>query len=304
MTDKKKTCNHVHFGDTAKAGDPGIKSCNNPLYDDDYCIFHSKQKKKKEFKERFKIEFERQKNEENEYDFNEFVFPDDIAFGGYQFDEKDVSFKGATFLGKADFSWAKFLKKVDFENAAFSGEADFEDSEFSGSALYGLFDSLKNKGLSRLKGRFKIKNFLFTINEEIAKQYPVIDRLIKDEWYLKDYKTNYPIIYRIWNITAKCGQSILRWSIWSFGIAIVFAMVFWLATPFFEFTNPSFSKELVTDFWSYLYFSFVTFTTLGFGDIVALNWCSKLIVTLEVIVGYIMLGGLVSILANKLARRS
>ena len=54
------------------------------------------------------------------------------------------------------------------------------------------------------------------------------------------------------------------------------------------------------------YYSIVTFTTLGFGDVVPdfNNGLMQLCVTLEVISGYIMLGGLISILATKLARRA
>ena len=54
----------------------------------------------------------------------------------------------------------------------------------------------------------------------------------------------------------------------------------------------------------YLYYSVVTFTTLGFGDIVAVTNWARLAVGVEVVLGYVMLGGLISILANKLARRS
>jgi hypothetical protein len=57
-------------------------------------------------------------------------------------------------------------------------------------------------------------------------------------------------------------------------------------------------------FWKSFYFSIVTFTTLGFGDVVADNTSARILVTLEVILGYIMLGGLISIFANKLASRS
>jgi len=58
-----------------------------------------------------------------------------------------------------------------------------------------------------------------------------------------------------------------------------------------------------TDFTPY-YFSIVTFTTLGFGDITPANKAGEIWLALEVILGYIMLGGLISIFANKLARRS
>lgn len=54
-----------------------------------------------------------------------------------------------------------------------------------------------------------------------------------------------------------------------------------------------------------MYYSVVTFTTLGFGDIVPIgHFWARFFVVLEVILGYIMLGGLISIFANKLARRS
>jgi hypothetical protein len=53
-----------------------------------------------------------------------------------------------------------------------------------------------------------------------------------------------------------------------------------------------------------VYYSVVTFTTLGFGDITPIISTAQKWVMAEVITGYIMLGGLISILANKLARRS
>ena len=54
------------------------------------------------------------------------------------------------------------------------------------------------------------------------------------------------------------------------------------------------------------YYSIVTFTTLGFGDVTPqpTEWLMQLYLTIEVILGYIMLGGLISILATKLARRA
>jgi voltage-gated potassium channel Kch len=52
------------------------------------------------------------------------------------------------------------------------------------------------------------------------------------------------------------------------------------------------------------YYSVVTFTTLGFGDITPSTSLAAGIVMIEVIVGYVMLGILISILATKVARRS
>ena len=51
------------------------------------------------------------------------------------------------------------------------------------------------------------------------------------------------------------------------------------------------------------YFSFVTLTTLGYGDIVPASAAAQVVATIEVLLGYVGLGGLLSILANKMARR-
>jgi hypothetical protein len=52
------------------------------------------------------------------------------------------------------------------------------------------------------------------------------------------------------------------------------------------------------------YFSIVTFTTLGFGDIAPKTTLGEIIVSTEVVIGYTMLGLLLSVLAEKVARRS
>jgi uncharacterized protein YjbI with pentapeptide repeats len=53
-----------------------------------------------------------------------------------------------------------------------------------------------------------------------------------------------------------------------------------------------------------IYYSIVTYTTLGFGDITPLNWAGEMVVVAEVVLGYTTLGLLLSILANRVARQS
>ncbi len=55
---------------------------------------------------------------------------------------------------------------------------------------------------------------------------------------------------------------------------------------------------------SSVYFSIVTLTALGFGDIVPLSAAAKVVTMIEVMRGYVMLGGLLSIFNNKMARRA
>jgi hypothetical protein len=54
---------------------------------------------------------------------------------------------------------------------------------------------------------------------------------------------------------------------------------------------------------THFYYSVVTLTTLGYGDIVPNSTLGQILVIVEVCIGYMMLGGLISIFANKLARR-
>jgi hypothetical protein len=58
------------------------------------------------------------------------------------------------------------------------------------------------------------------------------------------------------------------------------------------------------DFGRALYFSISTLMTLGLGDEVAVDGFGRTVTCVEVVLGYLMLGGLLSILANKLARLS
>ena len=76
---------------------------------------------------------------------------------------------------------------------------------------------------------------------------------------------------------------------------------------FLDRLDPEFSVSpegrVETAFTPY-YFSIVTFTTLGFGDITPTNRAGEIWLVLEVLLGYVMLGGLIAIFANKFARRS
>jgi hypothetical protein len=52
------------------------------------------------------------------------------------------------------------------------------------------------------------------------------------------------------------------------------------------------------------YFSIVTYTTLGFGDVKPNSLGGEILVSLEVILGYVTLGLLLAVLADKIVRRS
>ena len=105
-------------------------------------------------------------------------------------------------------------------------------------------------------------------------------------------------IFFIWWLFADCGRSLGRWAGWSLLLASLFACLFWNLGP------DSFdTQHLNFNFLTMFYYSVVTFTTLGFGDIIPKTSTAAMCVTIEVIIGYVMLGGLITIFASKLSRR-
>jgi hypothetical protein len=79
-------------------------------------------------------------------------------------------------------------------------------------------------------------------------------------------------------------------------VSLVFASIFYLM-PVGSFNH--FDES----FFTAIYYSVVTFTTLGYGDITPVTWYAKLAVIIEVIVGYITLGSFVFIIGHKVSDR-
>ncbi|MBI4964136.1 MAG: pentapeptide repeat-containing protein [Desulfomonile tiedjei] len=105
----------------------------------------------------------------------------------------------------------------------------------------------------------------------------------------------------IWYIFADCGRSFWVWAGWALGSATLFGYLFYFWIGPENFVVDHLPKcELST----MIYYSMVTFTTLGFGDVKPISVGASALVMVEVLLGYVMLGGLISIMANKLARRS
>lgn len=121
--------------------------------------------------------------------------------------------------------------------------------------------------------------------------------------------------YLLWLLSCDCGRHMWPWVLWSVVLSGLFGVAYanyplpswvpdWLQGVLIAIAP---GIKLPADYHSALtpyYFSIVTFTTLGFGDITPTNLSGQIWVIIEVILGYVMLGGLISIFANKLARRS
>ena len=119
-----------------------------------------------------------------------------------------------------------------------------------------------------------------------------------DENYLHEFRnTNRTnnAIYTFWKATSDYGRSLTRWAVLTLTMAITFATAYMLV----DIDYGDYETVL-----SPFYFSVVTLTTLGYGDVLPASLGAQIVVLAEVLVGYIMLGGLLSIFATKMGRRA
>ena len=126
----------------------------------------------------------------------------------------------------------------------------------------------------------------------------LLRRYIEDQNYLAEFREQRPILYKLWKISCDCGRNVWWWIGWSGFI------VWFFGSLFLTFLTNSLEVSSVDNLFAAYYFSIVTFTTLGFGDVTPLTLGAQIAVVCEVILGYVMLGGLVSLLAVRLARRA
>lgn len=190
-------------------------------------------------------------------------------------------------------------------------EADLRGADLTSADLTGLeldlsnvsgatFDraNLQRADLKQLDG-YKLASWISADVRDVdfAGAY-LLRRFVMDQNFLEEFKAQSRwslYAYRIWWLTSDCGRSLLRWAACTFVIAVVFALAYGSADldygPHVSWYTP-------------FYFSVVILTTLGFGEIVPASTFTQVLATIQVVIGYVMLGGLISIMDNKIARRA
>jgi len=202
-------------------------------------------------------------------------------------------------LRAADLTGAR-LTDADLSRAVFT-RARLCESDLKLSNVYKTRFDLADLQRSRMMG---IRNFKKAgwvgadIRDIDMRGAYLVRRHISDENYLHEFQNQSRVhryIYWIWRITSDCGRSLLLWFIWLFIATLGYAGLYSMVELDYHDHQTWFSS---------IYFSFVTLTTLGYGDTVPASLAAQVIATTQAVTGYMGLGGLLSILGNKLARRA
>ncbi len=218
----------------------------------------------------------------------------DAIFSSSNFDNSDILY--------SDFSSAS-LDDCDFSNSNLTlsnfNDAYLEHSDFGGTWMSNV--SFENADLGFIKYNRRTDFYNIDIDSVKGSSNPMLISDIKKKQYLKHFKAKNKwnnIVYYVWLVISDCGQSFLRWFASSVVICLLFGFMYSSYPESFLVSN----NRIPTGF-TFYYFSVVNFTTLGFGDIVPKDLWGEIVVTIEVIVGYMMLGGLISIISTKFIPR-
>ena len=221
----------------------------------------------------------------------------------FEADLQESTFSGAD-LRDADFRVAKLdgsrAVEADVRGACFDG-ASLRDVDLTGVRVAGASFTNTDLRAARVRG---IKDYAKAewqgadIRDVDFAGAWLLRRHVLDENFIAEFRgqsRTHEWLYRLWWVTSDCGRSIGRWTAWTVLIAVVYAGIY---------TVVDIDYGAHETWLSPIYYSVVTFSTLGYGDVLPSSAAAQATAMSEVILGYVGLGGLLSILADKMARRA
>lgn len=230
----------------------------------------------------------------------------------------DCRFEGLSKLeldinGELSFLQCSFYKKSEINFDDIKGKFSLYKTNFS-DKCYLEYELLENKKYKPLifDNDFKKTKWNFLIVSDIYKSSGRIDQYLETLYYFKKYerlerksknKGNFNLLYYLIGITTKYYTS---WERTLLSMVVVIVSFFLLycffpnllmckdvqlnsknlfITVFEMLKNSNFDANfLISKFGNTLYFTIITFTTVGYGDIIPLNWM-KMAVSLESFLG-------------------
>ena len=191
------------------------------------------------------------------------------------------------------------LKDADLRDTKIDG-ADFRNAELDGAKLRGARGYLNADWIgaditdTNFTGAYLLRNHV--IDENFIHEFKGQSKLTK-------------YVYFIWKWTSDCGRSLTRWGLFLSANVVLFALIYWVMDQSPPAGMESHLKGIGgvdgvhEGFIAYLYYSVVTFTTLGYGDISPVSMAGQIVLIIHIAFAYLGLGALLSILATKFASR-
>jgi len=189
-------------------------------------------------------------------------------------------------LSNIDF-FAANLERADFSKANLANtwlsESNIKAAKFDWAILDNCL--LDNVQFDRQTSFVGVN--LSTINFTLA---ALLQDLAINQQRIKNLEETQPRLATVLRLSCDYGRSFSKFFTWVAVVVVLFAVLYSIIPN--TLSQPN-------NFLNSLYFSFVTFTTLGFGDISPISSIAKFLVILEVFIGYLMLGLLVAIISKK-----
>jgi hypothetical protein len=270
------------------------------------------------------------------------AFDGTAYFGGTEFCGSVANFNDAVFSGRPYFSKARFKKDAQFFGTRFERDPHLNEAVFCDirpECFHSIGEAYRRSLLlssasffKRAGGGYEGKGEYLAASdsfrnakveyEKEGKYNEAGEMYVKEKesarLHLKAQKSN--LIKRgwfwIWKHSSNYGESPWHFLRWIAVIVIVFALIYmpvipkwfkwWPSITFKEYPFNEWSDGFVDGFLfnivTAIYYSAVTFATLGVGDIAPASIVGKVCAIAEVLLGYLMFGVLITLVARKMTR--
>jgi tetratricopeptide (TPR) repeat protein len=131
-----------------------------------------------------------------------------------------------------------------------------------------------------------------TGNGREASVYRAAEKECQRKVFVLEHRWPFAALYWVWRLFAGYGDSLARWVATCGFVLAVFASLY--AT--FNLVDP------VSHWFDYIYFSVVTFTSLGYGDLYPSGLWGKIVACAEIVAGLVMFGLLLTFIGNRIQR--
>lgn len=130
-------------------------------------------------------------------------------------------------------------------------------------------------------------------------------RAVTEADYIESFTFEHQALSRFWRLTSDYSRSPARVGLIGLLIILSFSSLYYVSPSLLHWSGPVPHETPLSHWWfSPIYYSVVTFTTLGYGDVRPASTLGEILATCEVLVGYVWLGYLVSVLAHRASART